>query len=215
MKAQWIVLIVVGAVALVGAAAWFLLRKGPDLNSYLSLREPRIARMDDERVLEVKFSGPADTVIQKAYAVLFKAYYGLKGSPKGAGMRPPKARYQLPSADDPTAEKRLGEFLAHEWTGSVAVPIPAELALSAQKPGAEGMVAREGKWAYGEGAEILHLGSYETEPPTIERLMKFIEAEGYRIVGDHEEEYLKGPGMGKLDPKDYWTIIRYRVAKAR
>jgi len=215
MKAQWIVLIVLGAVAVIGAAAFFLLRKGPDLSSYLPLKEPRISRMEDERVLEVKFSGQADTVIQKAYAALFKAYYGLRGVPKGPGMRPPKARYQVPASDDPAAAEKLGSFLAHDWTGSVAVPIPAGVAVPARKPDAEGMAAAEGMWAYGEVAEILHLGSYETEPPTIDRLMKYIEARGYRIVGDHEEEYLKGPGMGRVDPKDYWTIIRYRVTSSR
>jgi effector-binding domain-containing protein len=216
MKAQWIVLIVLGGIAAIGAAALFVFgKKGPDLSSYLPLREPRIARMDDERVLEVKFSGPADTVIQQSYGVLFKAYYGLQGVPKGPGMKPPKARYQVPSEKDPAAAEKLGNFLAHSWTGSVAVPIPADVAVpaAASRPDADGLAASEGSWAYGEVGEILHLGPYETEPPTIERLMKYIEARGYRIVGDHEEEYLKGPGMGKIDPKDYWTVIRYRVEK--
>jgi effector-binding domain-containing protein len=223
MKAQWIVLIVAGGVAVVATAAFLFLKKGPDLSSYLPLKEPRIASMADERVLEVKFSGPADTVIQKAYGVLFKAYYGLKGAPKGPLMRPPKARYALPAMNDPVAAaaaaEKLGNFLAHAWTGSVAVPIPADVAVPAAvpagAPAAEGLAASEGTWAYGEVAEILHLGSYETEAPTIERLTRFIEEQGRRIVGDHEEEYLKGPGMGRVDPKDYWTIIRYRVAKAR
>ncbi len=54
MKTQWIVLIALGGVALIGAAAFFVFgRKGPDLSAYLPLREPRIARRDDERVLEV------------------------------------------------------------------------------------------------------------------------------------------------------------------
>lgn len=162
MKVQWIVLIAVGAVALVGAAGFIVFgRKSLDLSPYLGLKEPRIAAMADERVLEVPFYGPADTVISKAYAELFKAYYSTKGAPKGPGMRPPKARYSN----------------------------------------------------FGEVAEILHPGPYETESPTIDRLLKFIESSGYRIVGDHEEEYLKGPGYGKIDPKDYATIIRYRVER--
>jgi hypothetical protein len=149
MKAQWIVLIVLGGIAVIGAAAFLVFgKKGPDLSSYLPLEEPRIARTDDERVLEVKFSGPADTVIQKAYGVLFKAYYGLKGVPKGPGMKPPKARYQVPSENDAAAAEKLGNFLAHSWTGSVAVPIPADVAVPAAvpkpAPDAEGLVASEG-----------------------------------------------------------------------
>jgi effector-binding domain-containing protein len=215
MKAQWIILIVVGLVLVVGVLAFFVFKKGPDLSSYLPLKEPRIAARARERVLEVNFSGPADTVIKKAYDVLFKAYFGLKGSPKGPAMKPPRARYQLPAAKDSAAEKKLGEFLAHDWTGSVAIPIPEGLDVPAGKPDSSGMAARAGTWEYGEVAEILHLGTYETELPTIERLQEFIAAKGYRVIGDHEEEYLKGPGMMMVAPKDYWTIIRYRVEKAK
>ncbi len=45
--------------------------------------------------------------------------------------------------------------------------------------------------------------------------MKFIKAQGYEVIGVHEEEYLKGPTMfSKGDPKKYVTIIRYRVKKS-
>jgi effector-binding domain-containing protein len=64
-------------------------------------------------------------------------------------------------------------------------------------------------------AEILHVGPYRTEQPDIERLLQFISANGYRAVGEHEEEYVKGPGMLFAgDPEQYLTIIRLRVEKA-
>ena len=44
--------------------------------------------------------------------------------------------------------------------------------------------------------------------PTIEKIKTFISERGYEINGDHEEEYLKGPGMFfKGNPKKYRTII--------
>ncbi|MDP2984459.1 MAG: GyrI-like domain-containing protein [Candidatus Latescibacter sp.] len=65
-------------------------------------------------------------------------------------------------------------------------------------------------------AEILHIGPYDREEPAITRLTAFIKDKGYSIVGDHEEEYLKGPGMfSKGNPEKYYTIIRYRVEKAQ
>jgi effector-binding domain-containing protein len=215
MKAQWIVLIILGCLAVLGAAFFLVFKKGPDLSSYLPLKEPRISRRERERVLEVEFSGPAETVIKRAYSVLFKSYFGLKGSPKGPAMKPPKARYKTPAVAEGSADTRLKEFLAHDWTGSVAIPIPEGLSVADRKADADGMVARVGTWEYGEVAEILHLGPYETEPPTIKRLLDFIGAKGYKTIGDHEEEYLKGPGMAMVSPRDYWTIIRYRVEKAR
>ena len=220
MKTQWLILLIAGIVAVLGLVLALAFRKGPDLSAYLPLKEPRIARRPSERVLEVEFSGPADTVIKKAYSVLFKAYFSLKGSPTGPAMKAPKARYWVSAANDEANEKRLKEFLAHDWKGSVAIPIPESLVVAESKPDAEGLRARAAAWDYGEVAEILHIGSYETEPPTIAKLEEYIRARGYRIVRDrgeeylHEEEYLKGPGMALVRPKDYWTIIRYRVEKA-
>ena len=50
---------------------------------------------------------------------------------------------------------------------------------------------------------------------TILRLHDFIDSQGYRIIGEHEEEYLRGPGMfSRGNPEKYYTIIRYRVAKS-
>ena len=43
--------------------------------------------------------------------------------------------------------------------------------------------------------------------------MAFIKKEGYEICGLHEEEYLRGPGVPFVKPKDYYTIIRYPVCK--
>jgi len=50
------------------------------------------------------------------------------------------------------------------------------------------------------------------EKPTIDRLLKFIESNNKEIVGDHEEEYVRGPKLfGLGDPKKFLTIIRYRI----
>lgn len=214
MKTIIIILAVVATLALAGMAVFLLLFKSPDLSSYLPLREPRIVKKERERVLEVKFSGDATTVIKEAYSVLFKAFYSLKGVPKGGpDMKPPKARYQFKIDLSQSATERLKAIANQPWTGSVAIPVPAGTVLPDAKPGAGGYKAELADWEYGEVAEILHLGSYETEPPTIEKLEVFIKAQGYTVIGDHEEEYLKGPGMAIVKPADYWTIIRYRIKK--
>ena len=52
--------------------------------------------------------------------------------------------------------------------------------------------------------------------PTVEKLKSFVATNGYEIAGDHEEEYLKGPGMfSKGNPDEYYTILRYQVRKKR
>ena len=48
---------------------------------------------------------------------------------------------------------------------------------------------------------------------TIKKLMKFIDEQGYKSAGPHEEEYLKSRGMFSDNPAKYLTLIRYRVVK--
>ena len=54
--------------------------------------------------------------------------------------------------------------------------------------------------------QILHIGTYAEEEPSIERLHAFIADQGCEIAGPHEEEYLSRPGANQ--PK---TVIRYQV----
>ncbi len=64
-------------------------------------------------------------------------------------------------------------------------------------------------WPGGTYAQILHLGGYVEEAPTIATLHKFIEEQGIEmkdVIGLHEEEYLTKP-----DAKVVKTIIRYRI----
>lgn len=59
---------------------------------------------------------------------------------------------------------------------------------------------------YGTVAQILHVGEYADEEPTIQRLHAFITEQGYEIAGPHEEEYLSRPGA-----RQQKTMIRYQV----
>lgn len=56
-------------------------------------------------------------------------------------------------------------------------------------------------------AQVLHVGPYSKEGPTIKKLQAFIKAQKLNIIGPHEEVYLTMPG-----PKAK-TIIRYAVKK--
>ncbi len=65
--------------------------------------------------------------------------------------------------------------------------------------------------SYHEGlaAQIMHIGPYEGEPPTIAKLHKFIEEKGYSLRGKHHEIYLGDPR--KTAPEKLKTIIRQPI----
>jgi hypothetical protein len=86
------------------------------------------------------------------------------------------------------------------------LPIPEDIDSLPQKvPGTEVKIET---WEYGTVVQILHLGPYDQEGPTVERPHKFIKENGYEIAGVHEEECLTRP-----DAKVIKTIIRYPVRK--
>jgi len=164
-----------------------------DLSSYESLKTPRLATKARQKMIVVEAKGDPNLVGKDAFGLLYKTFFSLKG----VRMAAPRARW-LNMATDPK----------DQWVGLYGLPIPDSIT---QLP--EGIqTVRIEDWEYGEVAEILHVGPYAEEAPTIAKLHEFIRESGYEIAGPHEEEYLKGPGMA-ASPSDYWTIIRYSVKK--
>jgi len=61
----------------------------------------------------------------------------------------------------------------------------------------------------GQAAQVLHVGPYSAEAPTIERLHTFIAASGYERHGKHHEIYLSDPR--RAAPERLRTVIRQPV----
>jgi len=195
--------IIVGVLTVMIIAIFFLLHlisKDPDLASYEFLKEPRITTLANQNVVVVEAQGDPNAVGGKAFGLLFKTYYKIEGIIRGPIQPAPRARW--------TGDMKVKS----SWTGYYALPVPntvVSLPATEKDPGYKVELT---KWEYGDVAEILHVGPYAAETPTIEKLHAFIKQKGYEIAGYHEEEYLKGPGMFfKGDPAGYYTIIRYQV----
>lgn len=63
----------------------------------------------------------------------------------------------------------------------------------------------------GPGAQIMHLGPYAAEGPTIARLHAFIRDQGYDFVQKHHEIYLSDPR--RAAPEKMKTVIRQPIAR--
>ncbi|NUO80455.1 GyrI-like domain-containing protein [candidate division KSB1 bacterium] len=175
--------------------------RGPDLAKYEHLKDPKISTVPDQKMIVVEAKGDPNVIGEKAFALLFELYFKMKETLKGPGQAAPRARWPL-AFDTPKTE----------WVGLYAMPVPETVTELPQHEAKPELKVSLTTWEYGQVAEILHVGPYDREQPTVARLMEFIKAQGYEVVGDHEEEYLKGPTMFfKGDPQKYVTIIRYRV----
>jgi len=63
----------------------------------------------------------------------------------------------------------------------------------------------------GKAAQVLHIGPYSAEAPTIERLHAFIRDSGYRLSGKHHEIYMSNPQRSA--PEKLKTVIRQPVSR--
>jgi hypothetical protein len=123
------------------------------------------------------------------------------------------------SAEDPDVF-RTRDKSAWDWTMMIAQPgwITPEvvhealgLARKKQVP-ALGLVRFE-RYAEGRSVQILHVGSYDDEGPTLERLhAEFLPAHGLIPTGRHHEVYLSDPR--RTPAAKLRTILRQPVATA-
>jgi len=166
---------------------------------------PETVILPDRNVLTVTSIGDPNSVGEEVFGRLYGTAYGTKFKtfkPLGVKMELGKLTALWPDAHLKPK---------NEWTGIWAVPIPdyvEEKDLVQKDP--DNPVKLE-VWPGGTYGQILHLGSYAEETPTIIKLHEYIENELHvpmkDVPGTHEEEYLTKP-----DSKVVKTIIRYLVS---
>lgn len=161
---------------------------------------PEIIELPARKMAVVTSKGDPNVVGEAIFKPLYGAVYTLKFDLKKRGIEPFKVealRARWPDAHLVPKD---------QWTAHWALPIPDDTESLTQKiPEVEVNIAT---WEYGTVAQVLHLGPYSEEGPTVAALHKFIEDSGYTLIGEHEEEYLTSPKA-----KVQKTIVRYRVAK--
>ena len=155
--------------------------------------------MPSQKMAVVYVKGDPNEVMSDVMPALYGSVYTLKFElkKKGIEFKVTGLRARWPNAHLVPKD---------EWIGICGLPVPDETTSIFQKvPDVEVKIEQ---WDYGTVAQVLHIGSYSEEQPTVERLHKFIEGNGYEISGIHEEEYLTSP-----QAKVQKTIIRYPVKK--
>jgi hypothetical protein len=167
--------------------------------------------------------GMGDPNTAPAYAEAVEALYGVAYALKFMLKRGPAAAdytvmplQGLWWADD-MASFTSGDRAAWRWTMMIAQPelvtrelfaqAAAETARKKRLPALPRL--RLERFAEGRAAQIMHIGPYAAEAPTIERLHQFIAAQGLALRGKHHEIYLSDPRRSA--PERMQTIIRQPV----
>lgn len=187
-----------------------------------SATKPAIIDVPPMNALMVDGAGdPNSPAFQEAIGSLYSVAYTLKFSFKKdkAIDYPVMALEGLWCADDPAvfmSDKR------DEWKWTLFILLP-DVVTKKDVAAAVAAVKKKAKFprfpevrferfTEGRSAQIMHVGPYAAERPTIERLHRFVEAEGYRLRGRHHEIYLGDPR--RAAPEKLRTIIRHPIEPA-
>jgi hypothetical protein len=170
----------------------------------LKAGKPEIVEMPARAMAVVHTAGEPQQEAQQAFPALYGAVYPLKFALKKQGvefkLEAPRARW-LGGPD-------WASIPREEWRADWAIPVPDGVTELVQK--VPDVTVTVETWAYGTVAQVLYIGDYAGEEPTILALHAFIDEQGYEIAGPHEEEYRSSPQA--KDPK---TVIRYQVRKKK
>ena len=161
------------------------------------------------------------TDFQKAFAALFPVIYTIKFALKPSGVVVPVLPLEALwfTADDGTFDMNVPR---EQWGWRVLMAVSndvtpavfdAALAEVRRKKGNSASLdrLRLERWREGRSAQVMHVGPYSEERPTIEGLHAFIAAGGCRMRGAHHEIYLGDPR--RADPAKLKTVLRQPVAE--
>ena len=189
---------------------------------YLPGRTPSLVEVPEMTFLMVDGQGDPNTTaafgeaINALYAVAYGVKFAVRRMSSGGidfGVMPLEALWW--SADAPTL--RLDDKSEWHWTAMIMQPAPVTAAIvkdacaeAARKRPTPGLaLLRHQRFAEGTAAQVLHIGPYGEEGPTIRALHEFIAASGYTPSGKHHEIYLGDPR--RCAAEKLRTIIRQPV----
>jgi hypothetical protein len=188
---------------------------------YLAGRSPSFVDVPELPYLMVDGSGDPNTVpgyaraVAALYAVAYTIRFALKRRPDpvDAPVMPLEGLWWTADMAAFSTEDKS----AWNWTMLIAVPDlvtsdvveEARAAASRKHPETPLDAVRLARLAEGRCAQVLHVGPYCAEGPTVAALHAFITASGYALTGTHHEIYLGDPRRSA--PEKLRTIVRQPV----
>ena len=192
-----------------------------------SAKHPAIVEVPDLAFLMIDGRGDPNTseAYVNALQALYSVAYTLKFTVKKAD---PERDFKVAPLEGlwwtdegaPTMDDLQRDRDAWNWTMMIAVP---DAVTADEVTAAAGAAARKRELAAaplirlegleeGLAAQIMHIGPYAEEAPTIERLHEFVAAQGYELRGRHHEIYLGDPR--RTAPERLKTVVRNAVREA-
>lgn len=161
-----------------------------------------------------------ERAMQTLYGILYSLKMGWKfgksEQPQGYvdfTVAPPEALWWMADGGDFDMSRK------QDWRWTQMIMTPDFVSKKMVDAAAEELRRKKGKdavapyrlerWKEGWCVQITHLGPYEAEAPTIEKMHSFAREQGYTLHGKHHEIYLNDPR--RTAPEKIKTILRQPV----
>lgn len=191
-----------------------------ELKPLYSARKNRPAIVDVPRMQFLMFDGhgnpETNPMMQDGFQALYSLAYPIRFAIKDRdqvaySVMPPEGLFWSPGDD-----LELADMAGWNWTLLLMQPdfvTQDDLDVAQQRARENGIApaaaVRLDVYEEGLSAQVMHVGPYSAEEPTIRLLHEFIAAEGYEMRGRHHEIYLGDPRRAK--PENLRTIIRQPI----
>jgi len=182
--------------------------------------EPELIDLPTIQVLSLEGQGaPASENFQRAIQAMYGCFFTIKFGRKKAGLGPDYSGAPLEGLWWMKDQTKFDQARPADWLWKLLLWQPdfisqqdldrarAELKKKKDNPDL-GRVKLE-KISEGAVVQIMHIGPYSAEAPTIKKLHEFAKNKGFELTGKHHEIYLGDPRRAK--PEKLKTIIRQPV----
>ncbi|GAA4920465.1 hypothetical protein LX16_4681 [Stackebrandtia albiflava] len=179
--------------------------------------EPALIEVPPLPVVAVDGHGdPDDAPYRAAVGALYRSAYQVRAIVKREDglARPVMPLEGLWTADRGMMTDRTPR---DEWNWTMLIVLPPECTPdrfeaareAARRKDPDAPEVRLDRLPSGPAVQILHIGPYSSEKPSIMRMLDFAREHGHRVVGRHQEIYLSDPR--RTAPERLRTLIRYGI----
>jgi hypothetical protein len=185
--------------------------------------KPAIVEVPSIRFLMVDGSGApaAAPTYMDAIATLYPVAYTLKFSAKAQGNDFRIMPLETLWWSEGSAVLDVNDPESWRWTAMIAVPpwVRAPHVAEAVRDASRrrslplGNVLRSERFHEGRSVQVLHVGPYGEEGPTVASMVRFIDEQGFETCGKHHEIYLSDPN--RTDTARLKTIVRMPIRRSR
>ena len=176
---------------------------------YVPPRRPVLVDVPEISFLMIDGHGDPESALQEAIPLLFgtafRVKFALKRGPLGldAKVMPLEGLWWMPDMAEFSLERKS------DWDWTLMIRVPDEVDEELVREIEASPRIRLERWAEGAAAQVMHLGAYSAEGPTVALLHEFIEEQGLERAGKHHEIYLGDPR--RAAPEKLRTVLRQPV----